>query len=80
MLLERSLHYLLPLSASSFVFSPQSLPEFGPYIMEKEERIASYKKTIDPLKEFPPENHRPPYKPTKPIPGWNGSRNYASYA
>ena len=28
----------------------------------------SYKKMIDPLKEFPPENHHPPYKPTKPIP------------
>ena len=44
------------------------MPEFGPYLKEKEERIASYKKTVDPLKEFPPENHRPPYKPTKPIP------------
>ena len=38
------------------------------YLEEKEEHIASYKKMIDPLKEFPPENQRLPYKPTKPIP------------
>ena len=44
------------------------MPEFGPYLKEKEERIANYKKTIGPLKEFLPESHRPPYKPTKPIP------------
>ena len=65
-----SLHFrLLPFSAPSYllVFSSDLL-EFGPYLREKEECIASYKKTIDPLKEFPPENHRPPYKPTKPIP------------
>ena len=47
---------------------PQALPEFGPYLTEKEMRVAEYKKTVDPLKEYKPEVHRPAYKTTKPIP------------
>ena len=47
---------------------PQALPEFGPYLQEKEQRIAAYKKQINPAQERKPEVHRPPFKPTKPIP------------
>ena len=54
-----SLHTTLP---------PQALPEFGPYLQEKEQRIAAYKKQINPAQERKPEVHRPPFKPTKPIP------------
>ena len=46
----------------------KALPEFGPFLKEKEEKIAAYKKGIDPLKEHQPEVHRPAYGTTKPIP------------
>jgi len=46
----------------------KALPEFGPYLKEKEERIASYKRGTNPLQEQTPEIHRPPFTPTKPIP------------
>ena len=63
MLLDRSTScpsQLHPISLFSAIF----FSEFASlYLKEKEGRmIASYKK-IDPLKEFSPENHRPPYKP-----------------
>ncbi len=45
----------------------QSLPSFGPYLHEKETKIAEYKKTVDPATEFKPEVHRPTYR-TKEIP------------
>lgn len=46
----------------------KSLPEFGPYLKEKDEMISDYKKSITPLTEFSPETHRPSYKPNKPVP------------
>ena len=50
-----------------FIFL-QALPEFGPYLSEKERRIAEYKKTVNPLEETKPEVHRPAYKTSKPVP------------
>ena len=46
----------------------QSLPEFGPYLKEKEERIAGYKASIQPVAEFSPAIHRPPITPSSSIP------------
>ena len=46
----------------------QALPEFGPYLNEKESKIAAYKKSIDPATEFQPEVHRPAYKPSVEVP------------
>lgn len=46
----------------------QPLPEFGPYLNEKEGKIAAYKKSIDPATEFQPEVHRPAYKPSTEVP------------
>ena len=46
----------------------KALPEFGPFLKEKEERIAEYKKGVDPLEENKPEVHHPAYGTTKPIP------------
>ena len=54
----------------------QSLPEFGPYLAEKESRIAAYKKSIDAQEEFVPEVHRPVFKPSKPVPSVKVSYMY----
>lgn len=46
----------------------KALPEFGPYLNEKERRIAAYKKTLAPLEESQAEVHRPAHQPSKPVP------------
>jgi dihydropyrimidine dehydrogenase (NADP+) len=46
----------------------KSLPEFGPYLKEKEERIAGYKASIQPVAEFSPATHRPPITISSSIP------------
>ena len=63
-----ALMYHHPLPSLHTTLPPQALPEFGPYLQEKEQRIAAYKKQINPAQERKPEVHRPPFKPTKPIP------------
>ena len=45
-------------------FPPQSLPEFGPYLQEKEGKVAAYKASIQPVTEFSPAIHRPPLTPS----------------
>ena len=57
-----------PLAATSLIllFS-QSLPEFGPYMEEKERKVAAYKASIVPLEEFPAAVHRPALQPSRPI-------------
>ena len=50
------------------VFSIQPLPEFGPYLKEKEDKIAAYKKTINPSADFQPEVHRPAYQLSREVP------------
>ncbi|XP_064387125.1 dihydropyrimidine dehydrogenase [NADP(+)]-like [Halichondria panicea] len=45
----------------------KALPEFGPYLAEKERRIAEYKKGVEPLDEGVAEVHRPPYEISKPV-------------
>ncbi len=52
---------------SCFVFV-QALPDFGPYLSEKERRVAEYKRSVEPLEVGVVEQHRPPYKITKHIP------------
>ncbi len=54
--------------SNDFSLFPQALPEFGPYLAEKERRIANYKKGVEPLDEGVAEVHRPPYKISKPVP------------
>ena len=46
----------------------QSLPEFGPYLKEKEKKIAGYKASIQPVSEFLPAIHRPSLTPSSTIP------------
>ena len=52
----------------SLLSPSQSLPEFGPYLAEKEHYIADYKKTVVPVEEFAPEVQRPAYRPSRPVP------------
>ena len=57
-----------PLPAMQVIFlSPQSLPEFGPYMEEKERKVAAYKASIVPLEEFPAAVHRPALQPSRPV-------------
>lgn len=47
----------------------KSLPNFGPYLMEKESLVAKHKEKIILLsKEFEPETVRPAFKPDKAVP------------
>lgn len=47
----------------------KSLPEFGPYWKEKTQKIATYKQSIESiLDETTAEEHRPAFKPSRPIP------------
>ena len=52
---------------SLILLSSQSLPEFGPYMEEKEKKVAAYKASIVPLEEFPAAVHRPALQPSRPI-------------
>ena len=47
----------------------QSLPNFGPYVKERERIVARHKEKVDLLsKDFQPEKVRPAIKPDKPAP------------
>ncbi len=58
---------MFPLKCTLVYFPVQALPEFGPYLAEKERRIAEYKKGVEPLDEGVAEVHRPPYEISKPV-------------